>query len=183
MDKKTSGVGKGLICNTGGDKQAYLGHFRSGENLKRGHNFGPSLGGMNPFASKDKKEAPHRPTKKQLGNENWRSSHKVASAKADVRAAKKSGDESAIQAAKGAKHEAVAEKKDALKTVRGAAKAVHKAENMGGGVQRAAKAALKTARATAKESFKGALAKQDAKRAAKKKSGGGMFSKMSGGLF
>lgn len=164
--------GKGLICNTKGDRQAYLGHFRSGENLKRGHNFGFSS--LNPFGGgSDKPAAPHRPTKKQLGSEQWRGSHKVASAKADVRAAKKAGDEGAIAAAQQAKRSAVGEKKEALKTVRGAAKAVQESKGMGGGVQRTAKRALQTARQTAKQSFKGALQKQDMRRAAKKKSSGG----------
>lgn len=176
-------------------EHAYLGHFKQEKFLREGHNsiFGGIRDALGGAANKlsggmlggggGGSSARPRPSKKQLADPTFRAAHKVAAARADVRAAKRSGDESAIQAAKVAKQGVLGERKEALSTIRGARKALNEARSsgMGGGTIRTAQRSLKTARETAKQGFAGAVANQAAAAAARRRarsSGGGILGKI-----
>lgn len=179
-DMKASGGG---CISPGGDKYAYLGHFRSSENMKRGHNFGfPGFGGGGDKPERPKSLPP--PTKKQLASPEWRAKNRGAAARADVRAAKKSGGD--VAGAKAALKTVRGERKEAFKDIKTARQALRKAEaKPGGGAVKAAKAELKEAKGTAKTQFSRAYKTQKAERKYQRdlresKGNGGMFGRMVG---
>ena len=180
MKAKTSSVGKGLI-SPGGDMGAYLGHFRSAQTMKRGHNQGapggmmiePGGGMRTPNAAA---RAPGSP---------WAQSHQVASAQRGLRQAQRSGGD--VAGARSALGAAQTERKADVGALKAAQKGVRVAKRTGGDVE-AAKAARGEAAGTLKSKFAGAYKNLRARQTAKKKkNGGGMIddaaSAFSGGLF
>lgn len=177
--KPSASVGCGTIKNSGSDPHAYLGHFRSPEVVKRGHNFGfPGLGGVFGGGNDKPKPVPGvnaPPTKKQLANPVFREKNQAAAAKSDVRQAKKTGGDVAgakanLATVKADKKQTFANIKSARQDVRAAKKSPPTSDALSGANPLSeARANLKAAKQTAKSKYAGAVKN----RAMQKKSTGG----------
>ena len=152
----------------------------SEKELRRGHNLsiGDLMDPSSPFGGGGGSDKKRRtgPTKKQLARPEWRAKHGVMAAKADVKAAKKSGGDTT--AAKQALSTQKSERKNVFRTIKAARKDIREGDK---DVRRGAKGVLKSAKQEAKSRFAGAYHKRMAARKARKGSdGGGGFSGLAG---
>lgn len=151
----------------------------SEKELRRGHNFSGLIGLVGGGGDSDSKKRTG-PTKKQLANPKFREKHSVAAAKGDLKATKKAGGD--VTAAKQGLAAAKGERKDVFNTMKAARKDVKAAGNKT--ERQAAKGVLKATKQEAKSRFAGKYKAMQAKRKAKKDSGGtGIGDILGGGLF